>query len=157
MPGEAWSFPSHSYLHFISQPCQVEADSKSYMKGTQFFHKRVEPITCLPFLLLPSLKDRKLLHSNFHVLFLWNFQFLLFTSICSPRHKVYQNLTKNYINLQRCFFSIHREVKSFCCEPHIQWWKFHFKHPLYKYVCDPHAASFEARPWEEQENCWTVA
>lgn len=52
---------------------------------------------------------------------------------------------------------IHQEVKSFCCEPHNQCWKFYFKHPLCKHVCNPHAASFEARPWEEQENCWTVA
>lgn len=103
MPGESWSFPSHSPLHLICQPCHIEADSRSYMKGTQIFHKKVEPISCFPFLFLPSLKDRKLLHSNFHVLFLWNFQFLLFTSICSPRYKVYQNLTKNYIHLQRFF------------------------------------------------------
>lgn len=102
-------------------------DSRSYMKGTKIFHQRMKPIAYFASLFLLSVKDRKLLHSDLHTLFSWDFPFLYHLLPSVPQDSEYVRTWPKIVSLQRCISS-HQEVKGFCSEPNIHWWKFYFKH-----------------------------
>lgn len=102
-------------------------DSRNYMKGMKIFHQRMEPIAYFAFLFLLSVKDRKLLHSDLHTLFSWDFPFLYHLLPSVPQDSEYVRTWPKIVSLQKCISS-HQEVKGFCSEPNIHWWKFYFKH-----------------------------